>query len=245
LVVEDPVEKGTQTQLEDDELSPLELPFAFEEDIFEGYGNTSNFPIQARPLEKTTTFDPPEETVSIEHIKSLSAIMSYEWLTEAELSPEVARIISPSTILLCQIRGSAKEVHYNPSVGINIISKELADTLYPDTSLTPSQKLLHGPTGFNLESHGVLRIVLVRINNFEIYLEFHIYDISEIPLLIGRPIMRLLQEKPLRGHLDFNVGNSIMTIRLARSANTIVEHKPKQDLIEEASTSYHWVAYVH
>jgi hypothetical protein len=113
LVVEDPVEKGTQTQLEDDELSPLELPFAFEEDIFEGYGNTSNFPIQARPLEKTTTFDPPEETVSIEHIKSLSAIMSYEWLTEAELSPEVARIISPSTILLCQIRGSAREVHYN------------------------------------------------------------------------------------------------------------------------------------
>jgi hypothetical protein len=62
--------------------------------------------------------------------------MSYEWLTEAELSPEVARIISPSTILLCQIRGPAREVHYNPSVGINIILKELADTLYPDTSLT-------------------------------------------------------------------------------------------------------------
>jgi hypothetical protein len=84
--------------------------------------------------------------VGIEHIKSLSAIMSYEWLTDAELSPEVARIISPSTILLCQIRGSAREVHYNPLVGINIISKELADTLYPDTSLTPSQKLLHGLT---------------------------------------------------------------------------------------------------
>jgi hypothetical protein len=185
LVVEEPLGKGTQTQLEDDEPSPLELPFAFEEDICEDYGNTSNFSIQARPLEKTTPSDPQEETVSIEHIKSLSTIMSYEWLTEAELSPEVAQIISPSTILLCQIRGSAREVHYNPSVGINIISKELADTLYPDTSLTPSQKLLHGPTGFILESHGVLRTVPVRINNSEIYLDFHIYDISKIPLLIA------------------------------------------------------------
>jgi hypothetical protein len=123
LVVEKPSEKGTQTQLEDGEPSPLEFPFEFEEDIFEDYGNTSNFPIQARPLEKTTQPDPQEETVSIEHIKSLSAIMSYEWLTEAELSPEVARITSPSIILLCQIRGSAREVHYNPSVRINIISR--------------------------------------------------------------------------------------------------------------------------
>jgi hypothetical protein len=58
LVVEKPSEKGTQTQLEDGEPSPLEFPFEFEEDIFEDYGNTSNFPIQARPLEKTTQPDP-------------------------------------------------------------------------------------------------------------------------------------------------------------------------------------------
>ena len=50
LVAEKPPDKGTQNQLEDDEISPLELPFEFEEDIFEDYGNTSNLPIQARPL---------------------------------------------------------------------------------------------------------------------------------------------------------------------------------------------------
>jgi len=84
------------------------------------------------------------------------------------------------------------KIHYNPFIGINFISKALADTLYPDTSLTPSQKLLQSPAGFILESHGVLRVVPVTINNSRICLDLHIFDISEIPVLIGRPIMRLL-----------------------------------------------------
>ena len=61
----------------------------------------------------------------------------------------------------------------------------------------------------------------------------YIYDISEILFLIGRPIMRLLQEKPLWGHLDFKVGNSTITIPLAHSTNMMVEPKPEQDSIEE------------
>jgi hypothetical protein len=113
-------------------------------------------------------------------------------LRELELSLEVVQIISPSTILLCQVRGSARKIHYNPSVRINFISKTIAENLYPDASLTPSQKLLQSPSRFILESHGVLRTVPVTINNFGICLDFHIFDISEIPLLIGRPIMRLI-----------------------------------------------------
>jgi hypothetical protein len=58
LVAETPPDKGTQGQVEDDEPSPFELPFEFEEELFEDYGNTSNYPIQARPLVKTTPSDP-------------------------------------------------------------------------------------------------------------------------------------------------------------------------------------------
>jgi hypothetical protein len=233
LVVEKPPDKGMQNQLRDDEPPPLEHPFEFEEDLFEDYGNTSNFPIQTRPLARTTQSILRVESVDIEHIKSLSAILSYEWLTEAELSPEVARIITPSTILLCQIRRSARKVHYNPYVGINVISKELADTLYPNESITPSQKLLQSPSRLILESHGVLRAVPVRIKDSGICLDFHIFDIPEIPLLIGIPIMKLLQEQQQRGHLDFKVGNSTIVVPLARSINTIVEPKLEPDPIEE------------
>jgi len=45
--------------------------------------------------------------------------------------------------------------------------------------------------------------------------------------------MRLLEEKPLQGHLDFKVGNSTINIPLDRSINTTVEPKYKQDSIEE------------
>jgi hypothetical protein len=45
LVAEKPSIRGMQNQLEDVESSLLELPFEFEEDIFEDYGNTSNYPI--------------------------------------------------------------------------------------------------------------------------------------------------------------------------------------------------------
>jgi hypothetical protein len=45
------------------------------------------------------------------------------------------------------------KIYYNPSIKINFISKALVGTLYPDTSLTPSQKLLQSPSGFILESH--------------------------------------------------------------------------------------------
>ena len=43
-----------QNQLRDDEPPPLEHPFEFVEDLFEDYGNTSNFPIQTQPLPGTT-----------------------------------------------------------------------------------------------------------------------------------------------------------------------------------------------
>jgi hypothetical protein len=115
--------------------------------------------------------------------------MSYEWLTEVELSPEVARIIDPPTILWCQIRRTAMKIHYSKSIGINLISKTLANSLYPNTSLTPSEKHLQTSSGTILESNGVLRVIPIKINNSEICLDFHIYDTLDITLLIGRPIM--------------------------------------------------------
>jgi len=57
LVVEKPPIEGMQTQLEDDERSPLEFPFEFKEDIFEDYGISLNCLVQVRPQEKTTPIE--------------------------------------------------------------------------------------------------------------------------------------------------------------------------------------------
>ena len=80
------------------------------------------------------------------------------------------------------------EAHYSPTIRMNIISKALAKKLCPNESLTPSHKLLRIPSGVTLESYGVIRSIPLRIRGSEYCLDFHIYDISDMSLLIGVPL---------------------------------------------------------
>ena len=103
-----------QTQ-EDDEPYPSSFPFELEEDLFEDFGNASNLPVQVRPLVHSAPTEddgPHNEPFLLEHIKGLSAIMSREWSTEAELSNEVARIIAPSDVPPCVLKKTILEAHY-------------------------------------------------------------------------------------------------------------------------------------
>jgi hypothetical protein len=77
---------------------------------------------------------------------------------------------------------------------MNIISKALAEKFYPNKSVIPSHKLLRIPSGVTLESYGVMRSIPLRIRGAKYYLDFHIYDISDMSLLIGVPLGTLFQE---------------------------------------------------
>ena len=102
---------------------------------------------------------PHNESFVVEHIKGFSAIMSREWLAEMELSTEVARIIAPSDVLPCVLKETTIEAHYCPTVGMNVISKALAEKLCPNESLIASHKLLKISLGVILESYGVMRSI--------------------------------------------------------------------------------------
>jgi len=112
-----------------------------------------------------------------------------------ELSTEVARIIAPLDVLTCILKKTTIEAHYSPIVGMNIISKALAEKLCPNESLIPSHKLLRIPSRVTLESYGVIRSIPLQIRGSEYHLDFHIYDISDTSLLIGVPLGNLFQEK--------------------------------------------------
>jgi hypothetical protein len=169
----------------------------------------------------------------MEHIKGLSAIMSREWLVEMELSSEVARIIAPFDVLTCILKKTTIEAHYSPTIGMNIISKALAEELCPNESLISSHKLLRTPSGVTLESYGVMMSIPLRIRGFEYRLDFHIYDISNRFILIGVPLGTLFLERPKQSLLNLKLGNSTIDVSLAGSHNAIVEPKPEQDPIEE------------
>jgi len=145
-----------------------------------------------KPLVHSAPFEdddgPHNDSFLFEHIKGLSAIMSHGWLVETELSTQVARIIAPSDVLTCILKKTTIEAHYSPTVGMNIISKALAEKLCPNESLIPSNKLLGIPSGVTLESYGVIRSIPLRLRGSEYHLDFHIYDISDMSLLIGVPL---------------------------------------------------------
>jgi len=68
-------------------LQPSDLP-PFEDDLFDEFGNTSNYLCQRRPPVPVTTLDPLDEKFLRESIRELTSIMSNEWVEEAKFSPE-------------------------------------------------------------------------------------------------------------------------------------------------------------
>ena len=68
-------------------LQPSDLP-PFEDDLFDEFGNTSNYLCQRRPPVPVTTLDPLDDEFLRESIRELTSIMSNEWVEEAKFSPE-------------------------------------------------------------------------------------------------------------------------------------------------------------
>ena len=73
----------------------------------------------------------------MEHIKGLAAIMSHEWFTEIELSIKVARITAPLETFCCNLKGATIDAYYSPIVGMNVISKAMAEELCPQQVFDP------------------------------------------------------------------------------------------------------------
>src|SRR6185437_11311122 len=144
----------------------------------------------------------------------------------------------PSDVLPCVLKETILEAHYYSTVGMNIIPKVLAEMLCPNESVIPSHKLLKIPSRVILESYGIIRSISLRIRDSKYRLDFHIYDVSEMSLLIGLPLGTLFHEIPKQGLLNVKLGSSPIAVPLSRSNNAIMEPKPKQDPMENVMMAY-------
>jgi hypothetical protein len=120
--------------------------------------------------------------------------MSDEWLEESELSPEVIRLDSHSTIIYCQINQDSFDALYNSIVGVNIMSSIFAYDLLKDMPLAPTTKFHKNLLGHIIPSLGILCALPILVNGTKVHLNFYIFDIMEFNLLIGQPIERLIHE---------------------------------------------------
>jgi hypothetical protein len=107
-----PLEASTVLQVpepsKEEEISPLENMFEFEDELFSDFGNTSDYNAiiksSAPSAPNQHLPDPTEEKFLKKTMKELTTIVSNEWLGESKLSPEVICLDSPSTSIHCQIR---------------------------------------------------------------------------------------------------------------------------------------------
>jgi hypothetical protein len=214
--------------------------YEFYDELFADFGNTWNYRRVERPKarEKQETLVPTSEDRS-EHfrlISNLSAIMSREWLDEAESLTDVIKLPTKMRHTRCELMGSKHDVGYEPSLGINIISSSLAKSLAAASSLSRSSKLLNVPSGETLGCQGVLRVCPVKFTEHELYLDFHLFDLPchhTHSIVIGRPIMKILEQSPRRPEFELQIGDDFLAVSYLRTENTPVEAEPTPDLLEE------------
>ena len=177
-----------------DEIQPSELPFEFEDDLFEDFGNTSNYLCTRKLPVPIPSTDPIEATFLRENITKITTIMARKWSKQAELSPEVLRISSPSSSIPCTIRGTPIDILYSPTIGANIISSECAFQLLGDEPLVQIDKTFQTSSRKILEGIGILQNVTVKHENVDVILDFHVFDVQDFDLMIGHPIEKLVMD---------------------------------------------------
>jgi len=133
--------------------------------------------------------------------------LSDGWLIESEQSPDVIHFNSPSIVIKLQVDSYPFEALYNPVVGVNIMSYTFAKEFLRDIPLIPINKLLKNCSGHIIPSLGVLSALPIVINDFRILLNFYIFDVWDFNVMIGVPIIKLLQEGH-NGKLDIKFGFS-------------------------------------
>jgi hypothetical protein len=214
--------------------------YDFYDELFADFGNTWNYQRVGRPKaqEEPETLIPcsGEQAEHFRLISNLSAIMSREWLDEAEASTDVIKFPTKMRHTRCELMGNKHDVGYEPSLGVNIISSSLAKSLAVASSLSRSSKLLIIPLGETLGCQGVLRVCPIKFIEHELYLDFHLFDLPchhTHSIIIGRPIMKILEQSPRKPELELQIGDDFLPVSYLRTQNSPAEAKPKPDLQEE------------
>jgi hypothetical protein len=115
---------------------------------------------------------------------------------------------------------------------VNVMPWNLAYTLLGDVMLRPSDKLLKSClSGHILECRGVACVVPLIVDKIKVNLDFHIFDVLDLDLLLGSHIKKLLNAS--RGRLDKKLREAISATTPLFSENSMVTPLPKQNLFEE------------
>jgi len=125
-----------------------------------------------------------------------------------------------------------EEILYNPTVGANIMSASYVIT-HLENFLVPTEKTLRNAPGSILEGVGIVHDVLVCHDDFEVALDFHVFDVYDFDILIRYPLEKLFLEAPLLGTLDVKLERETFSILISRAKNSPAGLLPQPEPVEE------------
>jgi len=106
-----------------------------------------------------------------------------------------------------------------------------------DIPLIPINKLLKSCSGHIIPILGVLSALPIVINDFRILLNFYIFDVWDFIVMIGVPIIKLLQEGS-NGKLDIKFGKGFsFSMPITNTVKVKAEPLLELDPIEEVKSS--------
>ena len=98
--------------------------------------------------------------------------------------------------------------------------------------LGPSNTLLKScPFGHILECQGIACVVPLLVDKIKVNLDFHIFDVLDLDLLLGFPVEKLLDAS--RGSLDEELREAASATTISCSGHPMVEPLHKQDPLEK------------
>ena len=135
-ITEPPKSSDHEPLIED---MPMFIPDLFTDEEYLELGNVASMPKEHKCICSRSEACIPEASSQIE---GLSAIISKEWTEEAEASSSIIQIYCDPRVLLYTIGDAGpQETFYDPKVGVNVMSKTLADHISSEP-LTSSRKHL-------------------------------------------------------------------------------------------------------
>ncbi|CAN6371626.1 unnamed protein product [Urochloa humidicola] len=115
---------------------------------------------------------------------------------------------------------------------VNVMPWHLTYTLLGKVSLRPSDKLLKScPFGHILECRGVASAVPLMVDKIETSLNFHIFDVLDLDLLLGYPLEKFLDRS--HGSLDGNLREAASTTVVTCSYDPMARPLPKLNPLEK------------
>ena len=144
------------------EIQPQMFPLEFEDDLFQDFGNTSNYRCRPKPANLVSSPNPLDEKFLKETVRELTLIMSDEWLEDVEESPHVLQLHSLSTSIYLDIRFSRVKAVYDPFVGANVISDSCALEHLSHRPILPTNTLFRIFSGAVVKALGIIQHVEVR-----------------------------------------------------------------------------------